>query len=601
MGKVSERLNMQGLTCTTKILLLMVCSTGLAFAQEGTAAEGIPITDPLTIAKCGGCHQQDPNTKMMRRLSYERTTPEVWEQNIKRMVRLNGVSLSPSDAGQILRYLSNNNGLAPEEATPVFWEAEHRLFRNQEGEDGEVPAQLEHTCNYCHTIGRVLGQRRTLDDYQKLAAMHMGLFPGSEPSVFRPRQPAPEDQPVTEVQNGAGRATLAYPVEPVVATSKYPIDTALEYLAKNQPLVTPEWTSWKAVMRPPKLAGTWAVNAYEKGKGRVYGTMVVEATASPDIFTTKVNLRYATSGLTVSRTGRSIVYTGYSWRGRSKSTEAPTDPSLPPGENREAMLVSRDGNQMQGRWFWGGYEEFGFDVQLVRVGAQAVVFGTDRYALQTPSSGDVHIFGANLPTSPKPSDIDLGLGIEVTKVVSASPTEIAVQAVVQSNVPVGMHDVTVAGATAQKTLAVYDKVSYIKVTPDASFARLGGTIVAKQFAQFEAIAFANGPDGKPGTADDLPLGPVSANWTLEEFMSTPDDDDVKYVGTVNDSGLFTPSVEGPNPKRKKQANNYPTNNWGDVWVDASYKPETGPALKARSYLVVTVPTYVHYDQPEVSQ
>ena len=133
MGKVSERLNMQGLKFTMTNLFLLVTSTGLMFAQQSSAAEGIPITDPLTVAKCGGCHQQDPNTKMMRRFSYERTTPEVWEQNIKRMVRLNGVSLSASDAGQILRYLSDNNGLAPEEARPIFWEAEHRLFRDQEG------------------------------------------------------------------------------------------------------------------------------------------------------------------------------------------------------------------------------------------------------------------------------------------------------------------------------------------------------------------------------------------------------------------------------------------------------------------------------------
>ena len=137
--------------------------------------------------------------------------------------------------------------------------------------------------------------------------------------------------------------------------------------------------------------------------------------------------------------------------------------------------------------------------------------------------------------------------------------------------------------------------------PDASFARLGGTIVAKQFAQFEAVAFANGPDGQPGTDDDLMLGPVTANWSLEEFISGPNDDDVKFVGSINDSGLFTPSLEGPNPERKKQSNNYPTDNYGDVWVSASFKLEGGSPLKARSYLVVTVPQYVHYDQPEVSR
>jgi quinohemoprotein amine dehydrogenase len=440
-----------------------------------------------------------------------------------------------------------------------------------------------------------------MDDYKKLANLHMGLFPGSETAVFRPHGGTPLDQPVTEVQNGTFRATLLYPPAPVKQGSKYPIDIALDYLAKNQPLITPEWTAWKAVMRTPKLAGVWAVNAYEKGKGRVYGTMTIEPGSAPDLFTTKVEMRYASSGLTASRTGRGIVYTGYSWRGRSTTASAPTDPSLPPAESREAMFVSRDGNEMTGRWFWGGYQEFGIDVHLLRVGAQPVVFGTDRYALKTPSSGEVHIFGANLPASPRASDIDLGTGVEVTKVISGSPTEIAVQVSVKPDVPAGVHDVSVAGATAEKTLAIYDKVSYIKVTPDASFARLGGTIVAKQYAQFEAIAFANGPDGKPGTADDIALGPVSANWGLEEFMSTPNDDDVKYVGTINDTGLFTPSGEGPNPKRKKQANNYPTNNWGDVWVDASYRTESGPVLKARSYLVVTVPTYIHYDQPEVDQ
>jgi quinohemoprotein amine dehydrogenase len=97
------------------------------------------------------------------------------------------------------------------------------------------------------------------------------------------------------------------------------------------------------------------------------------------------------------------------------------------------------------------------------------------------------------------------------------------------------------------------------------------------------------------------LGPVPAAWSLEEFYSTPKDDDVKYVGCIADSGLFTPNLEGPNPNRKKQSNNYPTENWGDVWVNALYKAQDGETLKARAYLVVAVPVYMHYDQPEVGQ
>src|SRR6266704_5549516 len=93
---------------------LVVVAASLSEAQVSQATGGIPISHQLTIDKCGGCHQRDAEG-MMRRLSYIRTTPEVWEQAIKRMVRLNGLTIKPEEAREILRYLSTNNGLAPEE------------------------------------------------------------------------------------------------------------------------------------------------------------------------------------------------------------------------------------------------------------------------------------------------------------------------------------------------------------------------------------------------------------------------------------------------------------------------------------------------------
>jgi quinohemoprotein amine dehydrogenase len=593
---------MKILTRFTQVLLLLLTSAALLAAQSSKESAGIPITDTLTIAKCGSCHI--PNgSGMMRRLSYLRTTPEVWEEAIKRMVRLNGLTIAPSEASHILRYLSNNNGLAPEEAKPIFWEAEHRTFRTQEDENGVAP-ELQRTCNYCHTIGRVLGQRRPRDEYEKLANTHIAMFPGAE-NVYRPntRPPNPDDVPVALAYGPTGgQPALIVPAAAKVET-KTPLDIALDYLAKNQPLMTPEWSAWKAVMHNPKLADTWLINGFQTGKGRLYGKMTVEATAAPDEFTTKIELHYAT-GQIETRTGKGIVYTGYSWRGRSTAAKPspPADPNDSPAETREAMLVSRDGSTMEGRWFWGGYQEFGMDVQLVRQGAETIVLGTDRYSVPTPWSGEIHVYGGNLPAAPKPSDFDLGVGIQVIKVVRSTPTEATLQISVAPKLPVGVHDVSVRGVTAVKAFTVYDKIDYIKVIPDAVMARLGGTIAAKQFAQFDAVAFSNGPDGIPGTADDVALGPVSANWSLEEFMSTADDDDAKYVGVINpETGLFTPSMEGPDPKRKKASNNFPTEDWGDVWVDASYKTPSGQSLKARSYLVVTIPDYIYFDQPEVSQ
>jgi quinohemoprotein amine dehydrogenase len=585
--------------------LFILIGTASIRADEGQPTPGIPIDHQLTITKCGGCHQRDANG-MMRRLSYIRTSPEVWEQAMKRMIRLNGLVIKPEEAREILKYLSANNGLAPEEAKPVFWEAEHRMFRDQ---SDKIPSDaLQHTCNYCHTIGRVLTQRRTREDYDKLIAMHIGLFPGAE-NTFHPRRGSrPEPQEPVTMSSPTGNNPSVVPPPPLLIPfrrdGKYPAEIAVDYLAKAQPLMTPEWASWKAAMRTPKLAGKWLLVGYQQGKGRVFGTVTIDAGATPDEFTTKTDIEYATSGVTLSRTGKGIVYTGYSWRGRTGGAAkeaASADPGSSPTAWREALFVSRDSNTMDGRWFWGGYEEFGIDAHLVRIGTQPILAGASAFSLKSPSTTEMRVYGVNFPADMKPDDFDFGTGITVKRIVRKTPTMATLEVEAAPGLATGIRDISLARSTAERAIAIYDKIAYIKVLPDASMARLGGTMSAKQYAQFEAVAYAAGPNGKAQTADDIPLGPVPARWSMEEFVSTPGDDDVKYVGKLNDSGLFTPNLEGPNPERKKQANNYPTNNWGDIWVSATYDAPGAAALKARSYLVVTVPVYIRYDQPEVGQ
>src|ERR1700675_690497 len=82
-------------------------------AAEEKPEEGIPVTDPLVIAKCGTCHTKDDKGNLSR-ISWERTTPEGWEEAIKRMVRLNGVQLKPEEARAMVKSLSTTHGLAPE-------------------------------------------------------------------------------------------------------------------------------------------------------------------------------------------------------------------------------------------------------------------------------------------------------------------------------------------------------------------------------------------------------------------------------------------------------------------------------------------------------
>ena len=185
------------------------------------------------------------------------------------------------------------------------------------------------------------------------------------------------------------------------------------------------------------------------------------------------------------------------------------------------------------------------------------------------------------------------------RVVASTPNEATVEIDVDAKALPGKRDVSVRRAVAVNALAIYEKIDYLKVSPDSALARLGGTSHPKGFQQFEAIAYANGPDGKPNTADDIALGPIEAEFSIEEFHAVYGDDDKDFIGTLSKDGYFTPASEGPNPKRKHSRNNY-----GDVWVVATAKNEKdkeGKPLIAKSYLVVTVPLYAVWDQPEVAQ
>jgi len=92
---------------------LMLVSLVTGQPNVTPAEEGIPVTDPLVIAKCSGCHARDERG-IMQRISWERTTPEDWQEVLKRMILANGVMLTPPEARAMVKYLSTKHGLAPE-------------------------------------------------------------------------------------------------------------------------------------------------------------------------------------------------------------------------------------------------------------------------------------------------------------------------------------------------------------------------------------------------------------------------------------------------------------------------------------------------------
>ena len=566
----------------TFVVLLWMTAVGTVLALQSTPAatqapvkkaeDGIPIPDAMVQKACAPCHTVDEKQQISR-ISFRRNTPEGWQETIRRMVALNGLKIDTATARDVVRYLSNNLGLAPEEAKPAAWDLERRVVDFKY----EANADADGVCNKCHTLGRVITQRRTRDEWNLLVAMHRGWYPLVDNQAFRRPGPPPRDS------SPDGRPP----------DTRQPVEKAVDHLAKVFPLKTPEWAAWSATMRPARLDGTWAISATQLGKGRLYGRMVVKA-ASSDEFTTEITLVDARTGQRTTRTGQAIVYTGYQWRGRSAEASA-ADSAM-----REVMFVDRDWRTMEGRWFSGGYDEIGLDVTLSRVAGETRVLGTSKTALRVGAAGqDVRIYGANLPATLSASDVDLGPGITITSVSGVTADEATIRVDVAATAAIGARDLFVAGASRPRALAVHDSVDLIKVGPTWAMARVGGGVFPKALAQFEARAFDNGLDGRDDTADDIDLGLVPATWSLEEYAATYDDDDIKFVGQIDaQTGRFTPAIDGPNPARRGSRNNI-----GDVYAVATFTPEPAAgkpakALKARAHLLVTVPLYMWWEPTE---
>ncbi|MCX6609723.1 MAG: quinohemoprotein amine dehydrogenase subunit alpha, partial [Acidobacteria bacterium] len=359
---------------------------------------------------------------------------------------------------------------------------------------------------------------------------------------------------------------------------------------------TKEWAEWTASRRQAKLAGRWLLSAKQPGKGGFVGEVTIEPGATPNEWVTRSSMTSIETGQTVTREGKSVLYAGYSWRGRS----GVKDNAL-----REVMLVSRDQSQIEGRWFWGAYDETGLDVKLTRAEERPLILTTSATSLRMGSSSSLKIFGDQFAAGLTAADLDLGAGVTVKRIVNQTRTMIEIEVEVAAKTALGLRDIAVKRAVAPAAIAVYDTVDYIKTSTDTALGRLGGGsgVFTKGYVQFEAIGYNRGIDGKPNTVDDIKLGPVKAEWSMEEFFAVYGDDDVQFVGTLDSkTGLFTPSVEGPNPKRKFNRNNY-----GDVWAVATYKgadaaaQKDGKPLTAKCYLLVTVPQYMRWDQPEVAQ
>ena len=199
----------------------------------------------------------------MTRISYRRTTPEGWEQTIKRMITLNNLTFEPAEARDVLRYLADHHGLAPEEAKPAAFEVERR--------------QIEYTYAGDKDTERAVHDM-PLDGPRHLAAAHEGRMDAAARNAPRHlsrhghRVPAGRWPATTDCRSPA----------PLHQTTGIRWIRRLEHLSSAFPLTSTEWAAWSATMRPPQLAGRWALAGYQPGRGSVFGQVVVTGQGDPE-------------------------------------------------------------------------------------------------------------------------------------------------------------------------------------------------------------------------------------------------------------------------------------------------------------------------------
>jgi quinohemoprotein amine dehydrogenase len=504
------------------------------FQAPATTEEGIPVTDPMVKAKCGSCHTTSDGGNMQR-ISWERATPEAWELALQRMILLYDVEVTPAEKQHVIQYLSTDHGLAPEEAKGVIYDVERRIH-----EDNAIPNTVIKACDRCHNLARVLSWRRSVDDWKQLSQAH-------------------------DLRYNAGAT------EEVIA-----------FLSTAAPLHTPEWNAWTGRTPGKNPAGRWLVSASVLGRIRYFGEMQMEASGTAGSFNTRASLQSVADGSTVVRTGSGIMYGSYAWRGVSKgdnaARSAPDDLS---NSAREVMTSAPDESSAQGRWFWGQYQELGFDVKIQRPSPDATLLGIDRPLLKAGSqSNRIRLLGDHFPAQISQSDLDFGPGVTVRRIVSRNASEAVAEVDVALDAQLGKRKVAFGHSVIPNALAIYDHVDYIKVTPESSLAAFGDQTRSRGYQQFEAIAYQNGPDGKRHTPDDVELGPIDVTWSMKVFYES-EGSRTDPVGSVNPTGLFTPAGS-------------PKTNF-DVWVVAETKndkDDDGLPLVGKGYLVVTVPFYV---------
>lgn len=526
----------------TAAFILVFSSLGLLPGAAGAQQKAADNT----LLVCTACHV--PKDGKLDSIADVRMTPEGWRMTLSRMVRNHGLQLKEDEAHKILKYLSDNYGLAPSEVAPFEYVLEERNSTLEGRDKAGLPANVIGACVQCHSFARIGLQRRTPEMWRRLPDLHEYFVPF-----------------VASDTSSAGNL-----IDPwrQVATRE-----AVPYFARRFPYQTPAWTKWQAAAKPD-YSGKWLVVGHDPAKGGDYTGVLTVTSSGDDRYSGKFTHDFE-DGSSVSGVTEAVLYAKFQWRGRSQVADR---------AEVEIFFGDENGATMHGRRLLTPVGDLGMDETLYKVGDGARLLTAIPKSIQAGHTVKLRLFGMNLPAKVGADAISLGDGIRVKSVSQSGDNTMIAEVEADGDAKVGPRSVKIAGVEGAQPLYLYKTVDYISITPERGFGRPGGTRGPKVNQQFEAQGFTHGPDGKPVNIGRV--GPLK--WDVAERVSRISDDDVLYVGHVDQYGTFIANTDGPNPEREHSESNV-----GDVWVEAWYQPDASkPPMGARAFMLLMPPKFV---------
>ena len=515
--------------------------------------------------KCSVCHRLDQQGKV-EVIEETRKTPEEWFSVVSRMRRINGAPIDDTEVKPVVKELSEFLIFTPAETAKCFYYTtdENSQFRERSSlMKTDLDKRIFQTCVRCHAYGKIISHRKTEAQWVENMNMHLGYYPTVVPQMRE----------------------MDWPKEAMDLT---------KVLAKEFPMDSPEVKAWYDSKKPQDLTGKWKIAGYQPGAGYYEGTYTFKANAKAgkDEYMVEREVQYE-NGLALKQVGEGTLYGTYHLRYNLQPT--PFSGLVEGVFNLDAAAKG-----FTGKW-WTVVQDtnaYGNEA-FYKSDAPAKVFAVFPQAVKSGGAGQtVRLIGVNLPAAAEITFADANVK---AKVKSANPTKLVVEVTAAAGAAIGPTAIQVKGAACSESLIVYNKLDGIKVLPELGRSYMyGGAAYPPQGVQFVARGVNFGKDGKAGTADDLMLEPLAAQWACEQdkiwAADNPDRapmaaEDIKYLAAPIDNGLYTPPVTinmTPHEGRVSRREGV-----GLIAVTATYK-EGGQDMKGQALLGVSPPDYVSH-------